>query len=637
MAVYDVINKHTVDMSQDTNYYFEVAPQGDSQARYVDVTLTTNGSTAYNVPAGSTVILEGKNAGGFNIFINCQYGSAVGLGSNEIRIPLHTGVLSYAGVGKYQVGIYSGSTYITSFPFNIVVTEAPYDIITLQASDVYEALQLAIAKAMASNKWITSAGDPTIATTGGDEGDYYLNSTDGSLWQCNRNASTGTLSWAKIVISGKEQNIMTKVYIKYATNSSGGSMSDAPASNKPYIGIFATNLPSTDSAVSTASNYKWSLYKDYVSSVTTQYATNNSYTTAPTTWQNTVPAVNLSDYLWEKITLTMKSGNTYSYNTVTRYGTGITSITGPTTSGLNDTYTINLSDGTTKTFVVKNGKGIKSITGPSTSGLSDTYTITYNDNSTSTFVVKNGRGITSITGPTTSGLNKTYTINYNDSTTSTFVVTDGTSAGFGTPTITLNSATGKPSASIATSGGNTSKVFKFTFNMRPSGWKSGTVITSATTYTNFTDADTIVGDMYLNISTGDVYRCDTVTASNSTWSLCMNIGAIASVDDLKNTKRYFTKGTTAEPHLVANNTTSTAIRQTIQFTETDNTFYKSSDVTGTAYDYRVRFLTSNPAVYPTDGTKVTVNSTGTMTATLVFNTIHSDTVTVCMEVIKKAR
>ena len=633
MAVYDVINKHTVDMSQDTNYYFEVAPQGDSQSRYVDVTLTTNGSTAYNVPAGATVILEGKNAGGFNIFINCQYGSAVGLGSNEIRIPLHTGVLSYAGVGKYQVGIYSGSTYITSFPFNIVVTEAPYDIVTVQASDVYEALQLAIAKAMASNKWIVGAGNPTISSTGGDEGDYYLNSTDGTLWQCNRNASTGALSWAKIVVSGKDQNIMMKLYIRYATNSSGGSMGTTPANNKPYIGFFATVLPSTDSAVSTASNYTWSLYRDDVTAVAIEYATNNSYTTAPTTWQATIPSVSAGRYLWSKITFTYRGGATFTYNTVTRYGsngTSISSVAKTSTSGLVDTYTITFSNSTTTTFNVTNGKGITSISGPTTTGLNDKYTINYNDGTTSTFTVKNGRGITSITGPTTSGLNKTYTINYNDSTTSTFVVTDGTSAGFGTPTATISTPNGKPSVSVTASGANTAKVFAFTFKVRGGRWNSGTDISTSGASTAFTSSTAIIGDMYLNVSSGDVFRCTGTTASDSTWNLETNIGAVASVNDLNNTRRYFGE-------LAANNTSNAAIRQPLQITNpTSDPIFVASDINSNTVDYRIRFLSSDPNVYPTAGSKVTITN-GFITADLIFNTIHSAKVYICLEVIKKTR
>ena len=71
-------------------------------------------------------------------------------------------------------------------------------------------------------------------------------------------------------------------------------------------------------------------------------------------------------------------------------GQSIKEIKKTSTSGLVDTYTITLTDGTKKSFNVSNGKGIKSIAKTSTNGLVDTYTTTYNDGTTSTFTVKNG-------------------------------------------------------------------------------------------------------------------------------------------------------------------------------------------------------------------------------------------------------
>ena len=92
-------------------------------------------------------------------------------------------------------------------------------------------------------------------------------------------------------------------------------------------------------------------------------------------------------------------------------GRGILTITGPVSSGLNDTYTINFTDGSQSSFVVHNGadgaagapgapgndgapgapgRGIVNIIGPVTTGLTDQYTIMYSDNTVSTFNVQNG-------------------------------------------------------------------------------------------------------------------------------------------------------------------------------------------------------------------------------------------------------
>lgn len=71
-------------------------------------------------------------------------------------------------------------------------------------------------------------------------------------------------------------------------------------------------------------------------------------------------------------------------------GNNIGSIEKTATSGVVDTYTITLTDGTTTSFNVTNGSNIASIQKTATSGLVDTYTITLTNGDTSTFEVVNG-------------------------------------------------------------------------------------------------------------------------------------------------------------------------------------------------------------------------------------------------------
>ena len=71
-------------------------------------------------------------------------------------------------------------------------------------------------------------------------------------------------------------------------------------------------------------------------------------------------------------------------------GNNILNITKTGTSGLVDTYTVTLTDGSTTTYEVTNGSNIQSITKTGTSGLVDTYTVTLTDGSTTTFNVTNG-------------------------------------------------------------------------------------------------------------------------------------------------------------------------------------------------------------------------------------------------------
>lgn len=150
--------------------------------------------------------------------------------------------------------------------------------------------------------------------------------------------------------------------------------------------------------------------------------------------------------LVDTYTITMTDGTTSTFTVTNRNGNGISSIRKTGTSGLVDTYTITLTDGTKPTFTVTNGAkgdiGEKGDTGPqgvkgqdgnsikeikkaSTSGLTDTYEISLTDGTKRTFNVSNGKGIKSIAKTSTSGLTDTYTITYNDGTTSTFTVRNG--------------------------------------------------------------------------------------------------------------------------------------------------------------------------------------------------------------------
>lgn len=69
-------------------------------------------------------------------------------------------------------------------------------------------------------------------------------------------------------------------------------------------------------------------------------------------------------------------------------GNDIQSVEKTSTSGLVDTYTITLTDGTTYNFDVTNGRAITSIEKTSSVGYVDTYTITFNDGTTTTFEVE---------------------------------------------------------------------------------------------------------------------------------------------------------------------------------------------------------------------------------------------------------
>lgn len=135
----------------------------------------------------------------------------------------------------------------------------------------------------------------------------------------------------------------------------------------------------------------------------------------------------------------------------------------------------------------------------------------------------------------------------------------GAALGFGTPTATVDNNTGTPSVTVTATGDDSEKVFNFAFKnlkgakgdkgdkgdpgtngtngakgatgatgTRGSRWNTGTAITGTSTtaavFSNSGITDALVNDMYLNTSTGAVYRCTVAgAAAAAKW---MYVGSI---------------------------------------------------------------------------------------------------------------
>lgn len=470
MAVESVIGTKIIDLLNDTNFVFELAPQSDGQERFVDLTILDNG-VPYVLPNDANVILEGQNAGGYNIFNTC-----IILDRNTVRIPLTDGILAVGGVGKYSIAIYSENTYILSFPFNIVVIDVTYDIVALESSESYEALNRAVAKALSANKWIVGTGVPTSITA--EVNDYYLDALTGGIYQYLYNQSQ-ELIWQPVMNGNTQVTIMEKVYIRYADKADGTGFSTSPI-GKAYVGFYCSISTEDAPDVSVPSNYKWSSITTKVKSTSTQYGLSDDNVIPPSTWSTTMPVAQSGKYIWTKIIITFDNNSTTQFMTATEHGVN---------------------------------------------------------------------------------------------------------AGFANPgaSASINLSSGKPTIVITESGDFTQKHFDFAFSVRPGRWRSGTVITGngAQTVVDFKDTDTVVGDVYLNTSTGIMYECTAVTSSNSTWNKTYTLTTVTTINDLDDTLRFFGLLHPGERTLAISGT---------------GTMFNAADAEGDVYDYYIQYYFSNTEI-----------------------------------------
>ena len=239
-------------------------------------------------------------------------------------------------------------------------------------------------------------------------------------------------------------------------------------------------------------------------------------------------AVTSTNSTWEY--LCSIKGGTLAWNSRNVNVASAEQITKSEVDGGENIYRFTLFDGSTSDLVVRNGTGV----------TIKTTSVTY-QTSTSGTVIPTGEWHTNVPNVNKGQYLWSKTVvNYSDGkSTTTYNVgyqgtngTNGTSAGFGTPTASVDANVGTPSVIVTASGSNTAKVFNFAFknlkgNTGATGTRGsvinyGTAITgTSTTATAFSGSglsSSLVNDMYINTSTFYLYRCTVAgNAANAKW------------------------------------------------------------------------------------------------------------------------
>lgn len=246
----------------------------------------------------------------------------------------------------------------------------------------------------------TNGTSPTVSSTAVS----YQKSTSGTTvptgtWSTTPLAPTTTeYVWTKTVITYSDGATATTYSVGGKTGTNGTNGTSVTISSIKYATSTTESQPADSSFTYTSvptvaeGNWLWTLttYSDgskvyskakqgkagtngtsvSISSTSVTYQKSTSGTTAPTgTWQNSVQATTVGEFLWTRTIVNYSNGSsTTSYAVAAHGATGpqgpqgdpgvsITNVTSTnnTEDGGTSVVTVTLSDGTTKTFNVKNG------------------------------------------------------------------------------------------------------------------------------------------------------------------------------------------------------------------------------------------------------------------------------------------
>lgn len=252
-----IITYITVDLTANNNFDYVRAVQGDTQSRYVHITLLDS-QKPYSL-SNVEAVLRGTKTDGLPIFNHCGISD-----NNEIIVELTSQLLASSGIGKYEIALYSinnENDVLTSFPFNVYVSPASFDPKAITSTGEFTELANVIKNIEVINQNVSDA--MTASDNAKTSASNALKSEETALEYANESKTSATQSenFSKLSQSWAEGNTGTR----------DGEDSNNSKYHSEQSSIFAMNAKKSE--INAASSETTSIEKSNEASASASTAT----------------------------------------------------------------------------------------------------------------------------------------------------------------------------------------------------------------------------------------------------------------------------------------------------------------------------------------------------------------------------
>ena len=173
----EILQNITLDFARSTMPVTVFAKQYDKDTRKIEITPLNNGAP-YSLESGVTARLQMTKHDGTTVINNAT------IASSKITVTLTAQALTAAGTAVAEIGLYKGSTLLSSQTFYIDVQKGAYDEDAPESSDEYNALVEAL------NAAETATAEAGAATTAANAATAAANAAAGRAENAVATANT---------------------------------------------------------------------------------------------------------------------------------------------------------------------------------------------------------------------------------------------------------------------------------------------------------------------------------------------------------------------------------------------------------------------------------------------------------------